>query len=307
MSSCVCVCVCLLTQRAVSVRLGVTMASLCVDVCASWRHHNAMPIPSPTCRHVNAKWADQWDPPYIFLSFFFKILISHLRHSLRGGGGLQAPPSSPPTLPSPLVPSSSSQHCPLVSGLHDRHFLYPLFLSLHCSPWVNKVCGWMIGVYLFSFLLSSSGPLFSPHLHPPPLNPPVLLLLSSFCSLSSPSPCSPFLTVSPPFSLSIIPSLLLLLFPLLSSALLSKVTSRSEFAGSSSSLPHSQWLITSYLDQREKWMACVCVCVHVWECLHGCVRKSRQVCVWETVKERRSKNGKAGKEEIWEMKKNRME
>lgn len=218
------------------------MVSLCIDACMSRRHHNAMPHPSQTCRHVNAKRADQWDCPEY--SFFF-YAISDLRHSLEKGGGVFKAPPTPPhdPSPSPLVPSSSSQHCPLVSGWNDQH-LFPAPPLRLCSPCFFFFLGWSVSelldlslpvsfavVCLLTTFLSS----FSSSFHSSFLSfSRHLLVLSLDFSLFL-SPFSHFLTVSTPLSLSTIPSPLLVTSPLFS-----KVSGRSEFGGSSPSLPLSQ-------------------------------------------------------------------
>lgn len=63
----------------------------------------------------------------------------------------------------------------------------------------------------------------------------------------------------------------------------SEVTGMSEFRGSLASLPFSQWLISSYLDQRDKWMVCVCVCARLCVCMHmcGCARRQNNRKAWK--------------------------
>lgn len=106
---------------------------------------------------------------------------------------------------------------------------------------------------VLSTTLTSSGKLFFP----------LLLFLFTFC----------FQCLNANFVPPLLFTHFLILLFCLPNFCVSEVTGMSEFRGSSASLAFSQWLISSYLDQWDKWM--VCVCVRASLCTHVCVQGGR--------------------------------
>lgn len=178
--------------------------------------------PSAPCHHANAFKADQSAPPIIFVQ-----LMSFLH---RWGGG-ENNGSSHLTGPHVLL------RCPLAC---PNSAPWCLICTLTLAP--PSLCLCSLSSARFHNRGGMIGELF-PSLRPLLENYfPLLLFLFTVCfSLSRRQ-----FHVSPPCFYQFLDIVILF-----SKSLCSEVTEMSEFRGSSASLPFSQWLISSYLDQRD--------------------------------------------------------
>lgn len=218
-----------------------------------------MPRPSPLsapCHQRKALKADQWAPLIIFVQ-----LMSFLH---RWGGGENKGSSHLTSAHAPL-------RCPLAC---PNSAPWCLICMMTFAPPSLCLCSFSSARFhnrgendrgVLFITLTSSGKLFS--------SPAVFLRVMFSLSRRQ-------FRVSRPCFYRFLE--IVILSPRL---LRSEVTGMSEFRGSSASLPFIQWLISSYLDQRDKWMVCSCVCVRVCVCvcvhMCGCVRRQNNRKAWK--------------------------